>query len=898
MRNLIVAFGVLAGSAAGGAGAQDHTSGHTTPVPEVAAVRTAAPIVIDGRLDEEVWQRARPATEFRQQDPDEGKPATQRTEVRFALDGDALYVGARMYDTEGAAGVRTRLTRRDQTTGGDDLTLIFDTFHDHAGRTVFGINPSGVKQDAGQASPYADPSWDPVWSAATLVDSLGWTAELRIPLSQLRYPRDPEQVWGMQIWRFVERLNETSMWSFWGKQESGGPSRFGHLTGVVVPSRVRTVEFLPYTTLRAAYVTPSQPGSPFQEERAYGARIGGDVKALLSSTFTLDATINPDFGQVEVDPAVVNLTAFETYLPEKRPFFVEGSGLFGFGGLNCYFCSNVSGMSLFYSRRIGRRPQGSLEHDAEFKEIPENTTILGAAKVTGRTAGGLQVGALNAITAATDARAIGMDGERFTREVEPLTNYFVGRVKRTYRNGDLTVGAMGTSVFRSFGYDSLAMRLPERAEAVGIDWNADWDEKTYRFAGNLAYSQVSGDPAAILRLQESSARYFQRPDREPGANGILSDRYDPEAGALRGLGGYARLSKESGNVLWETALNFRSPGFEVNDLAFLTSADYVWMSANLLRQWSEPTRFYRRVDLLAGAQQQFNFDGDLTGREYRVFAATQTPGYWWASGFFILRPELDDDRLTRGGPLVRRPGTWSAHMNLSTDSRRNVVLSTNPWYGESRSGSHSYSANLNVQLKPASNVAIALGPAYSRNGNAIQYVASFGDTTANHFFGRRTIFSDLVQRTLSMETRLAVTFTPTTSLELYAQPLISSGEYSRFKEFTGTRTTRLTTFGAEQLVPIRHADGHVTSYRLDPDRDPATGAFTFGNPDFTLRSLRGNAVLRWEYRPGSTLFFVWQQSRSGTENFGDLSFSRDASGVLAQQPDNVFVIKATHWFGR
>jgi hypothetical protein len=327
----------------------------------VKAVRLQAPVTLDGVLDEPVWAAAPAATNFTQYQPRPGKPATERTEVRFAFDDRALYVGARMHDALGPRGVRTRLARRDGINGeGDYLQLVFDTFHDHAGRTVFTLNPSGVKGDAGQASPGADPSWDPVWAYAARVDSLGWTAEARIPWSQLRFARDTLQSWGMQLWRYVERLDETDMWAPWGRQESGGPPRFGHLEGIRVRSRPRGLEVMPYLLTRASYVSPTQPGSPFQSPSRYDARAGADLRMLLGSSLTLSATLSPDFGQVEQDPAVVNLSAFESYFEEKRPFFVEGSGLLLFGGFECFACSNTAGMNVFYSRRIGRAPQGTV----------------------------------------------------------------------------------------------------------------------------------------------------------------------------------------------------------------------------------------------------------------------------------------------------------------------------------------------------------------------------------------------------------------------------------------------------------------------------------------------------------------------------------------------------------
>ncbi|MDP9145901.1 MAG: carbohydrate binding family 9 domain-containing protein, partial [Actinomycetota bacterium] len=440
--------------------------GHTTGSPSIRAGSRAGAVELDGRLDEAVWSAIEPATGFTQQAPNDGQPATQRTEVRFLFDEDALYIGARMYDTEGAEGIRSRLVRRDQQTEADRLEIIFDTYHNHLGRTSFSVNPSGVRYDAGQASEFTDPSWDPVWEARTAIDEQGWTAELRIPFSQLRFPRDSVQTWGLQIWRTASRINELSMWSHWGRSESGGPQRFGHLEGLEVQRGTRRLEVLPYVVGRGQLLRPGDPGDPFFEQRSTDARFGGDLKYLLTSNLTLDATINPDFGQVEVDPAVVNLSAFETFFPERRPFFIEGSGVFGFGGFNCYFCSNVSSMSLFYSRRIGRSPQGSAPPGTEYADVPDASTILGAAKVSGRTGGGWTIGLLDAVTSREHARTMSA-GVRGSHEVEPLTNYFVGRVRKDLNGGNLTLGAIATSVSRFTNEATLTSRLPDHAEALG-----------------------------------------------------------------------------------------------------------------------------------------------------------------------------------------------------------------------------------------------------------------------------------------------------------------------------------------------------------------------------------------------------------------------------------------------
>ncbi len=804
-----------------------------------------------------------------------------------------------MYDELGAAGVRTRLVRRDREADSDLLIIVFDTYHDHLGRTEFTINPSGVKGDAlGPGNASLDPAWDPVWQAATAIDSLGWAAELRIPLSQLRFPRDSVQTWGLQVVRFVSRLNERSHWAFWRLNESGGPARYGHLEGLALTASPLRAEVLPYVVARTAHLQPVDPNDPFHDDNAGDYRIGGDLKVLLTSNLTLDATINPDFGQVEVDPAVVNLSAFETFFEEKRPFFIEGAGVFGFGGFGCFFCSNVSSLNLFYSRRIGRTPQGaSLAHDAgDYADVPESTTILGAAKVTGRTAGGWTIGIMDAVTRREQADVIA-GADRFRRVVEPATNYFVGRVKRDLRGGAMTVGGIATSVYRDLDDPALAERLTRRAESFGADLDAWWGERTYQLMVRAAVSQVTGEPAAIRRVQESSARYFQRPDRDAGSNGLFSSAYDPDATALRGYALYARLTKAAGDWLWETAVNLRSPGFEVNDLAFLSRADYVWMNSNVLRQFTTPTRYFRQLMLLAGGQQQINFSGDVTDRQLQAYAGVVLHNYWEVSAFYMHRPSTLEDDWTRGGPVMRGAGGWYAQLQVASDARKPIVLGTFPFISRNEEGALDYSLGLDVTVRPAPNISVSLAPSYSHDESSAQYVTAVDDATATGFFGRRYVLSDLVQKSLSMDTRLNVTFTPTLSLELFAQPLIASGRFTNFKEHVAPRRLEKVVYGRDQGTIRIEGAGESREYVVDPDGAGPAPEFRFGDPDFNLRSLRGNALLRWEYRPGSTLYLVWTQSRSDTAPFGDLDFRRDRQALFRAKPDNIFLVKVSYWLG-
>ncbi|MEP6904811.1 MAG: DUF5916 domain-containing protein [Gemmatimonadales bacterium] len=875
---------------------------HPVSPPVAQAVKRNGPIQIDGKLTEAAWDAATPVTKFTQSDPHESQPATQRTEVHFLYDDDALYVGARMFDSLGAKGVATRLARRDQAGDGTDLfQIIFDTFHDHQGRARFEINPSGVRNDAlgsGQQNP--DGSWDPIYEATATVDSLGWSAEFRIPFSQLRYPRAQSQTWGLQIRRYRAVNAELDNFSFWLKTASCAANCFGHLEGLQINAVPERVELLPYVLSRAQYIKPPSAGDPFHTGHEYDVRAGADFKYLLTSNMTLDATINPDFGQVEVDPASVNLSAFETFFPEKRPFFVANSGAFSFGNFSCFFCSNTSSLPSFYTRRIGRAPQGFA--NGTYVDSPENSTILGAAKITGRTGGGASIGFLDAVTRREMATAIDTAGGRreFRTEVEPLTNYSVGRLKHDYRGGNLVIGGIATSVLRSLGDSVLATRLSKHAETLGGDMSFAWKNRTYSWITSLEESHVSGSPLAMQRLQRSSARYFQRPDRKDGGNSLLSsDKFDANATSLAGYGGYSRVSKDAGDWLFEGATNFRSPGFEVNDIAFLTRADFAMFNANVLRTWTKPGRFSRDMLFIVGGQQQYNYDRDKTDEQAQVFFRQTLKNYWFYNSFYIYHPVVMDDRATRGGPVVQRPGYHFWSLFFGSDTRKPVVLQTNLDYGLTI-GDHGFSYDISetVNLKPRSNVAISFGPGYSYSNGAQQYVTTINDITSTNFYGNRYVFSDLIQHTLSMDTRLDVTFSPDLTLQLYAQPFISSGAYSAFKEFDTPRRIHKTVYGEGRGTITTTGTGESRVYTIDPDGPGPSKQFTIGNPDFNFRSLRGNAVLRWEYRPGSTLFFVWNQNRADAVGVGDFDFTRDRQALFNAHPDNIFVVKMNYYLGR
>jgi len=889
--------------------AQQTTRSQNDPRPVAKASPREGEVSIDGKLDETAWAAATPITELIQSTPEEGKPASQKTDIRILYDASAIYVGARMYDSLGAKGIRSALARRDQVMNGDNsltsdrIALVFDTFRDKNSRNWFELNPDGVKGDHQNG----DPSYDPVWEGATNIDSLGWTAEFRIPFSQLRFSRDPNQVWGLQIWREVNRRNENDMWAFWRSNEYGGPAYFGTLEGIALNSQPRQIELVPYVTTRSK-MQRAQPGDPFHSNNEMTYRAGGDLKVNLTSNLTLDATVNPDFGQVEVDPAVVNLSVFETTFSEKRPFFVSNSQYFSTGGFSCYFCSNVSSLSLIYTRRIGRSPQLAplLSGDADFMDASDATTILGAGKITGRTSKGITVGVMDALTNRERARfrPVGLTTDS-TVEVEPLANYFIGRLKKDFNGGATRIGTIATLVNRDLTTPDEVALLRSNAQAVGLDVDHHWANRAYGFNIQSAVTHIGGDTAAIRRAQFSSARYYQRPGRTETTDGLFSTRFDPNRRNLYGYGFYARLAKETGDWLWEATQNWRSPGFEANDLGVLGRADYKWSLFNVFRQWTTPGKWYRNMYTIWGAQTENNFEGYKTEGDLHAWWQVTFKNYMNFSTFLLMHPSTYDDRLTRGGPTVIHYGynMWST--DFGTDSRKRIVGNFTYQYifpvDNSEGGRVFFGPRLTY--KPSSRILLSFSPSLDLDNTAQQYVQAVADpTVAPEFAGTRYIFGRLEQKTLSMDTRVNMTFTPTLTLEMFAQPFLSSGKYTSFKEFAEVRSRHMNLFGRDNGSTVtRNVDPEsgAVSYSIDPDGTTGPASpFNVDNPDFNFRSLRGTGVLRWEYRPGSTVYFVWTQERSGFDQFGDFNFGRDRSALFRDRPTNVFQIKATYWIGR
>lgn len=848
--------------------------GHDAHVggPVMHAVRAGGPVVVDGRLNEVAWEQATPVTAFTQMDPKEGEPVSERTEVRLLYDSEALYIGARLYDS---GAVSQPLGRRDSDLAHSDwFGVALDSYHGHLSAFSFQVNPAGVRTDGLLYGDREDRSWDAVWTAETAVTDSGWVAEIRIPFSHLRFGRESVQTWGLQMWREIGRNQEHAVWAFTPKQERGGVARYGHLASLEQIRPGLPVQLLPYTVGRAKY-GHTAPHNPFRSDAEYGLGAGLDVKYRITSNLTLDATVNPDFGQVEVDPAVINLTAFETFYEEKRPFFMEGTDIFDFGATR-----------LFYSRRIGAAPQGRVPAGAGFSDAPEATRIIGAAKLTGKS-GGWSLGLLEAVTAREWASYIGSDGVPGEVLAEPLTNHFVGRVRRDLRGGRSMLGGIVTAVNRDLPEGPAAAPWRSGAYTAGADFRHEWAQRTWSLNGSFTGSAIHGEPNAILAAQRSSARYFQRPDAE-----YLE--LDPEAESLHGYAMHLDIGRRAG-LHWLTNLSLSaiSPGYEVNDLGFQSIADRMTAEGYVTYRENRPGPHLRSWSVTAAPSAQWNYGGEPQRANISLSGRAQLLNY--VTGYVSLTHfgAVTNDRLTRGGPTTHKVSGNEFFYSFNGDPRKPVVLGLSGTYWRSAADENLFFVRVGATVKPVDWWNFSIAPRLSGNRIAAQYITTVRDPLAGATHGARYVFAHETRRNLSLETRLNVIFTPSLTLEVYAQPFVASGAYGPLKELRRPGSYEFDRYGVETGSIVREADG---IFLVDPDAEGPASAFRVGDRDFNFRSLRGNAVLRWEWRPGSTLIFAWQQRRSDQERVGDLVFRRDAGALLGARPDNAFVVKLNYWF--
>lgn len=843
-------------------------------------------ISVDGILDETAWGTAQVATNFTQHTPDTGKPATERTEVWFLYDDNYLYIGARMYDSNPNQ-IAATLFRRDGNEYSDWFLVGIDSYNDNRTAFVFGVNPRGVRKDYLIYNDNQDDmSWDAVWEASSSIDDVGWTAELRIPLSQLRYNGEIGEMksWGINFSREIARIGESSFWAPTLPDDSGIVSHFGRVSNLRELPEKNRLEVLPYLSSQLDR-TPGNEQNPFYKQYDPSLNLGGDIKYGINSNMTLTATVNPDFGQVEVDPAVVNLSAFETFYPERRPFFLEGSEIFNFG-----FSSNIDigdTPRLFYSRRIGRAPQGSVPGNPEFTDRPSQTPIAGAVKLSGKSSDGWSVGLLNALNLEQDARFSTNGDQIRSIAVEPLSNFTVGRIKRDFREGHTVVGLMANSLYRNLSNPNLESSLTDQAFSGGLDFEHSWLDRKYRFNGRFAGSHVSGSSAVIDRLQRSSARYYQRPD---------ADHLNPDPNLTRLQGYYGDVMFTSKTRHWMS--QFRayqiSPGFEVNDMGFQSSADRRAVTGMLIHTQPSPIGILRNFNVWTATANAWNTDGDYVKNLHGTGGYIRFQNFWSMNYQVLGSLRSLDDRLTRGGPLARKPSSMQYNLNVNTDSRKDFRVSVRTHQTRTELGEWNQYYGLSLRYRPHPAATISLEPSISRNFNKTQYITTVSDPAAVSTYENRFVFAELEQTTLATAIRLEWTFTPDISFQMFVQPFVSAGSFGRFKQLDRPGSMDYSVYGEDTgTVSYDEASGQ---YEIDPGGS-GNSTFGFGNPDFNFRSLRGNAVLRWEFRPGSTLFFVWQQNRDSRESTGSLNVGHDYGELFRTPADHTFLVKFSYWLG-
>ncbi|MCK9211907.1 MAG: carbohydrate binding family 9 domain-containing protein [Ignavibacteriaceae bacterium] len=852
---------------------------------KVKAIKLTSKLSIDGKLTEGAYQFPASVNRFIQKNPSEGQPASEKTDVWVFYDDDAIYFCAKMYDAHPDS-IISLLGRRDNIPSSDLFSVGIDPYYDKQTGYFFEINPLGAISDGTMYNDsWSDNSWNGIWDYAASIDNDGWSAEMKIPFSQLRFNASDSMKWGINFIRQIERRKEESYTIMVPKKESGFVSHFADLDGLEGIKNKPRIEVLPYIVQKAQSLV-HDPNDPFYKNNKYKTTIGGDVKIGLGSNLSLDATINPDFGQVEVDPAVVNLSAFETYFEEKRPFFIEGNNLlnFGKGGVNNNWSFNFSSPSFVYSRRIGRSPQYYPDANG-YIDQPNETRILGAAKITGKPAANFSLYGLTAITQRMSAQ-INDNGKTSQQEVEPFTSYSALRGLKEFNSGNQGLGFIFTSANRDLSDKNLASVLPKNSFVGGIDgWTYLDEDKTYAINGYLSGSYVNGSKDALIKLQEMPYRYFQRPDATYAT-------LDSSRTSLAGSMGRFMLNKQKGNFYLNTAVGFITPGFECNDFGFQWKTNALNGHTVLGYRWYESDGVFRSKGIYTFAFANYNFEGKRDGEGYGSFINLELENYYGFQLQAFYFPETFYAGLTRGGPSSISPAGHSFYFYGYTDSRKAVTGSYNISYSGDEIGGKNYSVGTSIEVKVGSNLSFSFGPNVSYYLEKMQWVTKIEDQSYSSTFGNRYIFAELTQKTVSGDIRVNWTFTPVLSLQLFVQPLFSTGKYDAFKQLRKAGTKDFEIFGR---------DGSTINYLSADDQYEITPSgsvtpFYVSNPNFNYKSFKANMVLRWEFNPGSTLYFVWTHDKQDFRNPGVLQLNKDFSSLMDAPPNNIFLVKVSYWF--
>lgn len=841
--------------------------------------------IIDGKLNEAIWETALWDNSFTQYEPYDGQASSQKTQFAIFYDDTYLYIGLKMWDTK-ADEIVKRMTRRDQVEG-DVIGVEIDSYHDLRTSFAFYTSAAGVKYDFIKSNDgdNQNSNWDPIWWVKTSSNKNGWEAEMKIPFTQLRFGNEEEQIWGLQLERIIYRSEEISLWQAKPKNESGWVHHFGELEiKNIKPKKV--FDLSPYA-VGGFSSYEAEEGNPFADGKDFKYNVGIDGKLGITNNLTMDFTINPDFGQVEADPSEVNLTAFESFFQEKRPFFIEGKDIISFPVM--FGDGDLADENLFYSRRIGRRPHNSPElGDNEYAKIPDNTSILSAIKLTGKTKNGISIGILESVTQKEMAEITDGTNTRY-ETVEPLTSYTVGRMQKDLNNGNTMIGGIITSTNRFLEGESHLDYLHKSAYSGGIDFTHLWNNKQWMIQVSNMFSNVNGTSEAITLTQKSSARYFQRPD----ASHLT---LDTNKTALNGYGGKLVVGKMGGgNFKYALLASWKSPGLELNDVGFLRQADDVFTVLWGQFRTLKPFGIIQRFSINTNWWHNMDFAGNYKNIGGNFNFSNQFTNYWWLNLGINFNSKTISTNMLRGGSRFETPESMSLWYWTSTNSKNSFYLTHQLSYNKSaHQHNNSIYANLGLNYKPSNTLSIAVYPSVNARQTKLQYVKN-----GIEFNGEdRYIFASIDQKVLNLSLRINYNITPELSLQYWGQPFIATGKYKEFKMITDgmaeTYTDRFAVFAENQI----QYDETEEEYLIDENTDGQTD-YSFSNPDFNYKEFLSNMVLRWEFNPGSALYFVWSQSRDHFVSNGDLNFSQDLGDLFSyaeKKSHNVFMLKFSYRF--
>jgi len=850
-------------------------------------VRTDNPPVINGELDDEAWNQGEWGGDFFQYEPTEGSPVKQKTEFKLLYDNNNIYVAIKAYDNAPDS-IVSRMTRRDDIDG-DQVIAAFDSYFDQRTAFGFGVSAAGVKGDViwtddGQNE---DETFDPIWYVKTKIYDWGWAAEMRIPFTQLRFSAAETQVWGFEVLREIYRHNETDMWQPIARNASGLVHNAGLLYGISNIRPRTQMDLTPYGVAKLETYKGEQ-GNPFYDGSDFRINAGLDAKIGVTNNMILSLSVNPDFGQVEADPSEVNLTAFETYFKEKRPFFIEGKNITSYGlGIGN---GDEGNDNLFYSRRIGRSPR--LPHspgDNEYAYTPSFTPILGAAKLTGKTGNGLSVGIIEAVTSRVNTKIYNKEtGETTYLTAEPLTNFTVGRVQKDFSNGNTIIGGMVTSTIRSLD-DVTEDYFHKTATTAGIDFTQYFKEKNYIFQLRTVFSDVTGTAAVIARTQRSVIHNFTRPDAD-------YTKYDASRTSLNGFGGNMMAGKIGGNLQLLYVAAWKSPGLELNDIGYMQVADQYLGVGVVNYNIYKPFSVFNNMNFGVNLVHLLDFGGNLNVMGQSLSWSAQYKNLWHTYFNAQLNSPEKDNLLLRGGPTMRMPGQVYVGGGMSTSERKKFVAELNGrFYRTFHDVKTAYEIGLELSYRPINNLTISAEPEWSRTVNEMQYVTTTSMPSMIEQIYPRYVFASIDQKILSMSLRIDYSITPDLTIQYWGQPFFGSGKYTNFKRITNPvadeYTDRFDTYTSDE---ISYSDG---LYSVNEDLAGSTD-YTFSNPDFNVSEFLHNLVIRWEFLPGSTAYLVWSQNREYNSDSGLFDFRQQSKDLfIHNKPFNVFLIKFSYRFG-